>query len=171
MYRTNQILLRRKSLPAIILFFCLLSFAFVACGTNTGAGASSPTPVPTATQGQASTSGCPDNILVTTPPPAANVVLKSSESNTTVSANKGDTIEVDLPFGHLWEGPTSVPSGLLSAQTPSGYAFSTTQICVWRFVAVSSGTVRLNFLGRPICKKGAACPMYILAIPFTIDIK
>src|ERR1700738_231126 len=157
MYRSKQFLLQYKFLMLVSSFVLLLGFVFAACGTNVGAGnpvAGSPT----------STTGCPNPTGGNTPPPAANVVLNSSNNNNTASANKGDTIEVDLSFGHHWaEAPATAVSqtqNLLTEQSPSGYALSSSHMCVWRFVATGTGTAQLNFVGQPICTKGEACPQY-----------
>jgi hypothetical protein len=151
----------------------VLVLALSACGTNTTTGAApgGNTPTATATQSQANTNGCPNNTVVTTPPTAANVVLTNSNSGTTVNAKKGEIIEIDLPFGRTWQGPTSVSPNILSPQGPAGYAYPTAKACVWRFQVMGTGTVHLSFEGRPICKKGQACPMYVMAVPFTITIK
>jgi hypothetical protein len=90
--------------------------------------------------------------------------------NSTVTAHVADIIEVDLPFGQMWQGPASTP-GNLTLQQPAGYAQQASKVCVWQFTAQSSGTAQLTFTGRPICKKGEACPQYVMEIPFTIEIK
>lgn len=162
-----------------VFFFSLslalvLILAFSACGTNTTSTGNSPSasgPTPTATQSQANANGCPNNTVVTTPPAPASVTLTSANSGKTVEVKKGDTIEIDLSFGHLWQGPTSLSQDLLTMQSPAGYASTTAKACVWRFVATGTGIAHLSFDGRPICKKGQLCPMYILAMPFTFDIK
>jgi hypothetical protein len=99
----------------------------------------------------------------------ANVVLKPSNSNTAVNAHQGDVIEVQLPFGQLWNGPTT-SQGVLQLETPAGYASQTANSCIWRFAAQGTGTAQLNFYGRAICKKGALCPQYVMSLPFTINV-
>lgn len=163
--------------PLLLTFVLVLS----ACGTNTptttGAapgttatttGVSATTP--TATPGQPTAEGCPSSTVVTTVP-AANVVLTNANSGNTVTAHKGDIIQVNLSFGHNWQGPMNLSPGLLTTQGPAGYSNASAKACTWRFLAASTGTVHLTFAGRPICKKNEACPMYIMAVPFTIVIK
>jgi len=100
----------------------------------------------------------------------ANVVLKMSNSNTAVNAHQGDVIEIQLPFGQLWNGPTT-SQGVLQLQTPYGYASQTANACIWRFTASGTGTSQLNFYGRAMCKKGQLCPQYVVSVPFSIHVK
>jgi hypothetical protein len=169
MHKSNQVLLRHKSQMLVISFVLLLSFICAACGTNVGAGGpgSKPGGSPTA----ANTTGCPNQTVVTTQPPAAAVVLGNSQSNSTVSVKKGDTVQVDLSFGHLWDETTGDSQSLLTEQQPAGYALMPSHACVWRFVATNTGMAHLAFTGRPICKEREACPQYILVVSFNIEIK
>ena len=138
--------------------------------TTPGVTATAPGATATSTQSQARANGCPNDTVVTAPLPTANVVLTNANSGTTVKAKKGDTIEVKLSFGHIWQGPTDLSQDLLTAQGPAGYAYPSAKFCVWRFLAAGTGSAHLSFEGRPICKPTQACPMYIMAVPFTIDI-
>lgn len=161
----------RRSIWLIISLATALTFVLTACGTNSGSGSTSTgsTPPPTSTSA-VNPHGCPNNAVVSTAPTPANVVVKMSHSNTTINAHPGDVIEVQLPFGQLWNGPTS-SQGVLQLQTPAGYAWEAANACVWRFTAQSTGTTQLNFYGRAICKKGEMCPQYIMSVPFTINVK
>jgi hypothetical protein len=96
-------------------------------------------------------------------------VLKTSNSNKAVTAHQGDVIEVQLPFGQLWNGPTT-SQGVLQLQTPYGYASQTANSCIWRFIAQGTGTTQLNFYGRAMCKKGQMCPQYVVSVPFNIHV-
>jgi hypothetical protein len=93
-----------------------------------------------------------------------------ANSNSTATAHTGDLIEVQLPFGHQWSGPTT-SQGTLELQSPSGYASPTLKMCVWQFIAQGTGASQLRFTGRPICAAGQLCPQYILNVPFTIEVK
>jgi hypothetical protein len=55
-------------------------------------------------------------------------------------------------------------------QTPAGYTSPALGACVWRFMTTGTGTVHLSFVGRPICEQGQVCPLYVLAVIFTLDI-
>ena len=164
---------RRKSLWLIISLATALAFILTACGTNSSSGSSSTstgtTPAPIATS-IVNTRGCPSNTVVGTTSSAANVVLKTSTSNTAVTAHQGDVIEIQLPFGQLWNGPTT-SQGVLQLQTPYGYASQTANSCIWRFTAQGTGTTQLNFYGRAMCKKGQLCPQYVISVPFSIHVK
>ena len=161
----------RKSIWLIISLATALAFVLTACGTNSGSGSGSTTgatPAPTATSA-INPHGCPSN-AVGTASTQANVVLKPSNSNTPVNAHQGDVIEVQLPFGQLWSGPTT-SQGVLQLQTPYGYASQTANSCIWRFTAQGTGTTQLNFYGRAMCKKGQMCPQYVMSVPFIINVK
>lgn len=150
-------------LSAIVSPVLLLLFVFAACGpTSTG-----PTPTPTSGQGYGTAHGCPSDARVKPEPPTANVTLTLSDANVTVTAHVGDVIEIQLPFGQRWTGPTPSGGGL-QLQTPAGYASTTKGMCIWRFHALGAGTTRLTFFARALCRKDQPCPHYVLAIPFTI---
>lgn len=175
---TNAGIRHYRLLASIIPLFLVLVLALSACGTNaptsTGAApastATAPVVTATPTQGQANTNGCPSSTVIAPPLPTANVVLTNADSGTTVTAKKGDTIEIKLSFGHVWQGPMDLAQGLLTAQGPVGYAYPAAKVCIWRFLAAGTGSAHFSFEGRPICKPTQACPMYIMAVPFTVDI-
>jgi hypothetical protein len=162
---------RRNSLWLILSLATALAFILTACGANSSSGSTSTgtTPAPIATS-TSNTYGCPSNTVINTASPTANVVLKTSNSNTMVTAHQGDVIEIQLPFGQLWNGPTA-SQGALQLQTPYGYPSQTASSCIWRFTAQGSGTTQLNFYGRAICKKGQLCPQYVVSVPFSIHVK
>ncbi|SRR5579885_1111690 len=166
---------RRRALPLVGGLVLVFVFILAACGTNTTtgspAGSGGVTPTPTATQSQGSANGCPSSAVVTTPRAPAGVVLTSNNSGNTINVARGETIEVDLPLGHAWSGPANLSPNLLAMQTPAGYESSTAKACVWRFTATGTGIAHLSFAGRAICKKGQPCPMYVMAVVFTLDIK
>ena len=167
--RSNQVVQRRTRWFLIGSLITILAFMLAACGANSGSttttGASPSNPTTTA----ASANGCPSGTVSTAPTPA-NVLLKASNSNTTITARVGDVIEVDLPFGQTWTGPTA-SQGELQLQTPAGFALTTSKMCVWRFTAQAAGTTQLNFYGKALCKAGELCPQYIMSLPYTIVIK
>lgn len=162
--------LQRRTWFALSSILVLLVFALAACGSNTSGGSpttgagSTPTP-PTS----ARVYGCPGTVMTTTPSPA-KIVLKQSDSNTTITAQVGDVVEVDLPFGQTWSGPTT-SQGELQLQGPAGYAVTASKMCVWRFTAQGTGTTQVEFYGRAMCQKGQMCPLYIMRIPYTIVVK
>ena len=161
---------RRKSLWLIISLATALAFILTACGTSSGSSSTSTgtTPVPISTS-TPNSYGCPSNAVVGTTSTPANIVLKMPNSNTTVVAHHGDVIEIQLPFGQVWNGPTT-SQGVLQLQTPYGYASQTTNSCIWRFTAQGAGSTQLNFYGKAICKKGQMCPQYVVSVPFSIHV-
>ena len=115
----------------------LLMFILAACGTASGTGGTGSAPSSTPTASAAT--GCP-NTATDPSAPAANVLIKSSQANSTITVKVGDVIEVRLPFGHKWSGP-SASQGQLEIQTPSGYASHANSVCVWRFVEIGRAHV------------------------------
>ncbi len=163
---------RASQKPLFLLFSlaALLTFVLAACGgTGSGTG-STPTPTPTTVQGYGTAHGCSSDAVVTPVPPAANVTVKLSGANVSVTAHVGDVLEIQLPFGFRWAGPT-ISGGGLHLQTPAGYASTALGMCIWRFNASSAGTTHLTFFARAMCQNGQFCPQYVLALPFTIVVK
>ena len=163
---------QRRTWFALGSILVLLVFALAACGSNTSGGTattgagSTPVATPPATAG---VNGCPGTVMTTSPSPA-KIVLKQSDSNTIITARVGDVVEIDLPFGQAWSGPTA-SQGDLQLQGPAGYAVTASKMCVWRFTAQSAGTTQVEFYGKAICQKGQMCPLYIMRIPYTIVVK
>ncbi len=149
-----------------------LAFALAACGSSAGTGPGakpSPSPTYTTVKGYGTAYGCPSDAVVNPQPTAPNIVINMSQRNSIITAHAGNVIEVHLPFGEVWQGPKA-SQGVLALQTPSGYALKDKGVCVWRFVAQGTGTTNLTFTGRAICKLGQFCPLYILALPFTVKV-
>jgi hypothetical protein len=163
---------KRKSLWLLLSLATALVFILTACGTNSSSGSGSTTtgttPAPVATS-TTNANGCPSNAVVNSAPTPANIVLNTSNSNKMVTAHQGDVIEIQLPFGQVWNGPTT-SQGALQLQTPYGYPSQTANSCIWRFTAQGTGTTNLNFYGRALCKKGQMCPQYVLSVPFSIHV-
>ena len=176
----NQIVSKRTFSSYIFAFsLLLLTLLLAACGSNAGysttgsAGSAGSTPVsvaPTAVKGYGTAQGCPSDLVVATAPSTANVVVNQLSAKATTVAHVGDVIEVRLPFGHKWGGPTT-SQGNLQIQQPSGYAWKSDNVCIWRFVAKSIGTTTLSFTTRALCKPNQMCPLYIAQVPLTITVK
>ena len=124
-----------KQLFLLVSLAALLTFVLDACGgTGSGIG-STPTPTSTAVPGYGTGHGCPSDAVVTSAPPAADVTITLSDANAVVAAHVGDVLEIHLPFGLRWTGPTISGSGLL-VHTPAGYASTALGMCIWRFDAL-----------------------------------
>jgi predicted small secreted protein len=163
--------MRHQSILFIVPMVLILAFVLAACGTNSGSGSSTgstPTSAPTTVKD--TPTGCPSDAVVTPPPAAPNVTIRLTNSNGTIVAHNGDLIEVRLPFGQQWSLPTTT-GNVLQLQTPAGYAVSADKVCIWHFIAKSTGTATLSFSAKAICKPGQMCPLYIMRVPFTIDVK
>lgn len=164
---------QRRSFLGIGGFLLMFVFVLAACGTNTTVGSSpqaGTTPTPTATHQASTAGGCPGSSTSDTTQTPANVVLTNKDTGKTVNISKGQTVEVRLEQGLNWSGPAKLASSVLELQGNAGAASASDHTCVWRFLAVGAGKTQLSFTGRPICKKGQMCPMYIIAVPFTIEV-
>lgn len=168
---------RQRSLWCMVTFAMVLAIMLAACGTNTsgtstGGTGVDPSPKPTykTVKGYGTTFGCPSDVVVNPQPPAPNVVISIKQGYTVIIAHTGDVIEIRLPFGLAWSGPTASQGSLL-LQPPSGYALKDKHVCVWRFVARSTGTTKLIFTARAICKPHQLCPLFVLEVTFTIDVR
>ena len=170
---------KRHALWMMALPLIMLTLLLAACGGSESPGgsggtasgpAATPTPVLVKVQGYGTDNGCPSDLVVKNAPPKAKVTIQQTNINDTVVAHNGDVVEVELPFGHKWTGPTNT-QGVLQLQQPAGYAWKSSNICVWRFVATGTGTETLNFSSQALCKHGQLCPMYVMAISFTVDVK
>jgi len=158
-----------KPFYLLVSLAALLILMLAACGGTAGIG-STPTPIPTSVQGYGTVHGCPSDAVVTSAPSTANVTIKLSDANAAVTARVGDVLEIQLPFGLRWTGPT-ISGGGLRVQTPAGYASAALGMCIWRFKALSAGTTHLTFFAMAICQNGQFCPQYVLALPFTIVVR
>lgn len=160
----------------LVLPACGPTFSSTASSPGSGGTANTPisrptsTPTVTTIPGYGNTHGCPSNTVASAPLESANVTIRNTDMNSTVIAHTGDIIEIRLPFGHKWTGPTSIPT-VLQEQQPAGYALASDQICIWRFVAQSTGRANLDFYWQALCLQGQMCPMFIANAPFIIDVK
>jgi hypothetical protein len=123
----------------------------------------------TAVNGYGTANGCPSNAIESAGS-KANVVVKVAQMNQTIPVRNGDVIEVQLPFGHRWTGPTT-SQGILQIQGPAGYASQSAGACIWRFVAKGTGAAQLVFHSQALCQGGQVCPMYITSMPFEFNVK
>ena len=162
---------QRRFMFIVIVF--LLTVTITACGSNvskttTTSSPPSRTATPMLTGIPGGVASCPSHVIVTTPPPPPSVLMTPSTSKQLYVAHIGDTIEVDLPFGEAWNGPIH-PAEVLQVQTPAGYAWG--KMCIWRFMARSTGIAPLAFVGHALCKKSVPCFLSVNEAAFTVVVK
>lgn len=171
MVRIRRTLWQKKVL-CIVLFITLVASIFVACGTRSsaaGTGSISPSNSPTSiVAGFGTAQGCPSDVVVSSAP-AADITVELQQGKGIINVHKGEVIEIHLPFGLAWEGP-STSQGVLQLQVPYGYAWKESNACIWRFVAKDTGTVALFFFGRALCKKSHLCVPSVAVASFTFKI-
>lgn len=166
---------QRKSSVLLVFSALALLLLLAACGsagtgnTKTGGNTAS-SPVPTPTQSYSAANGCPSNVVVSTENSKPNVTVKPTDSKGTITMHQGQVLEIQLPFGHQWSGPT-ISQGALQLEGPGGYALKSDKVCVWKYVAKSTGTTTLDFASRALCKPGQFCPMFVMKLPFKIEVQ
>ncbi|HTK11747.1 MAG TPA: hypothetical protein VL485_31535 [Ktedonobacteraceae bacterium] len=162
-----------------IVFSFGLAIMLAACGqgadgpgspNGNNAPTAQPAPSSTTVNGSNVASGCPSNVVMTNIPTKANVTIQESMAKDNIVAHMGDIVEVRLPFGQKWSGPTA-SQGVLQIQDPAGYALQSDHVCIWRFQAKGSGLTPLNFTGRAICTPGKMCPLYVQSISFNVNVQ
>ena len=167
----THVLLQKKVL--LSMFFVVIGGFFVAaCGASsstTGPTPPSPTPTLAIVPGSGAAYGCPSDVVVSIAPAASDITLEPQQAATTINVEKGVVLEVHMPFGVAWQGPTTT-QGALQLQKPAGYAWKASHSCIWRFVAEQAGTVTLHFFGRAICKKASLCVPSVEDTSFTVQV-
>jgi hypothetical protein len=152
--------------------FCVI-LLLVASAVFTRAFVSSPSShaagVLTSGAGYGSAHNCPSKSGITHAP-RPNVILTQQQAYTTINAQTGDIIEVQLTSGLLWGGP-AISGGNLALQQPAGYAVNSAKVCVWRLLATGPGITSLDFSGTVPCKVGQRCPHLGIRISFTIAVQ
>ena len=163
----------RQKMVLLSMFFVVILFFLAACGqttSRTGISAlPSPTPTLATVPGSGSAFGCPSDVVVSTAPAAPDVTIQPKQAATTINAHTGNMLEVQMPFGVAWQGPTT-SLGVLQLQEPAGYAWKQSNSCIWRFVAEQTGIIKLNFFGRAICKKVRLCVPSVEDTSFTVQV-
>jgi len=150
---------------------CLLLLTTCTPGAGSGSspGANSPPPSPQPTT-PSSASSCPNPTAMPGFARPAKVVLTLAEANRPHTIADGQILEIRLPDTMSWSLVSFTP-GPLQLEQPAGFTDLATHTCVWRFQAVARGTTTLSYNGRPICKPGQMCPMFIMAARFPITVQ
>ncbi|WP_201380982.1 hypothetical protein [Ktedonobacter sp. SOSP1-85] len=172
---TLLVLRRKPFLITIVLSLFLLLF-LAGCGATssgtggTGSGNSNPGNGSTKTvKGFGAENGCPSDAVLETRPSNPTVTVKPTQQDSTVTVHKGDVMEVQLPFGSRWAGPTK-SEGPLQMEMTAGFADQGAKVCVWRFSVQGTGHATLNFSKRALCNgKERVCAMYIMPYTFTVN--
>lgn len=171
--------MRRTSLYVSALLSLTLLLFLSACGAggtggNSGTGSNgngSSDGTTKTVKGFGSSHGCPTDAVIEKRGSNPAVTIKPAQQDSTVQAHKGDVIEVQLPFGSRWTGPTKSQGPLQLDLTP-GFADQSAKTCVWRFTALGTGKTELGFSKQPLCTgKERVCAMYIIRYDFTINVQ
>jgi hypothetical protein len=172
--RSTHILWLNKFLSSV-LFIVMFAVVLAGCGTRSNSTAtSSPTTLSSVTAsrtvpGYGRSYGCPSDVLVRPAPATPDVRVVPEQGKTVITAHTGDVVEIQLPFGVAWHGPTTA-QGVLELLQPSGYVWKPSNACIWRFVAMGTGIVALDFSGSAICTKVSLCVPSEIDVTFTIQV-
>src|ERR1700726_237296 len=106
--------LRQKKVLYTVLFVVVFAFVLAACGTSssstaTGSTPTTPSSIPTSgtVPGYGTTYGCPSDVVVSAAPAAPDVTVEPNQGSTVFNAHSGDVVEIQMPFGVTWQGPTT----------------------------------------------------------------
>lgn len=168
--RSTHALCPHKFLSSVLVIV-MCAVLLTACGTRMNSTATgshttvSSLPTSRTVAGYGRSYGCPSDVLVS---PAPDTVVPE-DGKTAITAHTGDVVEIQLPFGVAWHGPTTA-QGALQLQQPAGYAWKPSNACIWRFLAKGIGTAVLDFSGSAICKKASLCVPSVEEATFTLHI-
>ena len=117
----THVLLQKKVL--LSMFFVVIGGFFVAaCGASSSStgGPFTPSPTPTLAMvpGSGAAYGCPSDVVVSTAPTASDITLEPQQAAVTINVKKGVVLEVHMPFGVAWQGPTTT-QGVLQPTSPT----------------------------------------------------
>ena len=68
-----------------------------------------------------------------------------------IALTQGQRLEIRLDPSTQWSLTSADPAHVLQSSAPVGWFDATSNACVWRFVAVSSGSAQLTFSGLVLC--------------------
>ncbi len=163
-YRSQRRVPRMAALAALAALFVAGCGVTMTTTTPAGAAASA-----TATASSSGTpggvtkyaTGCPEATQSVTWPSAPTVIVTSHMNNGTVSVKVGQTVEVDLPFGHAYQLMPGTSGSVLRLDAPAGYGDAAKQACVWHFTATQAGGAQLTYTVGPVCIGHEQCPQYL----------
>jgi hypothetical protein len=84
-----------------------------------------------------------------------DVIITSSDDLGTaqsVSLTLGQRLEIRLDPTIQWSLTSADPGHILQSSAPEGWYDTSSNACVWRFVAVSAGSAQLTFSGLVLCQ-------------------
>ena len=102
----------------------------------------------------------------TSGPVTPTVTLRNADANRVVSAPVGAIVELRLEGLHTWSGPTTAPRGALTRVGAQGVLQH--GACVWDFQVARRGDATIMITEGALCPPNAMCPMYAVALTFTI---
>jgi hypothetical protein len=156
----------------------LLLAGMTACGvtpTSATTGAASGSSSTTKSSPTATATGCPLPTQTVQWPQASSQVATlgtaTTQSSSPVQLGKGQTLEVHMPFGHVWGLAVTSLSSIMRVDAPAGYGDAASKTCVWHFTALSSGSVTLDFTERALCPPNVGkCPQYAALVDLLVTV-
>jgi len=83
----------------------------------------------------------------------------------------GQSLEVELPFGHRWSLGPAAGQPALYLDMPAGYGDLSLKSCVWHFTAQQAGQVNLSFTSGPICQAHEECPQFLVVVMIAVEVR
>lgn len=157
---------------AEVMLLMVLMLVLAACGQPTGiaSGGAPGQATATATSPTIALTGCPGATQSVSWPAPPAVVLTTPFPSGPTTLRAGQTLEVALPFGHIWRFQAGSAQPALTLDQPAGYGDSGTRHCVWHFTAQQAGQVQLTFTMQALCPPHTSCPQYITLLKASISV-
>lgn len=159
----------RRLVPSSIATSVALLLALTACGWPVipiGGGA----PGRPTLSGTDTLTGCPAPTQTVRWPSAPAAIITTPFSSNPVTIHTGQTLEVSLPFGHVWQIQADQGQSVLALDTPAGYGDGGASRCIWHFTAHQAGHVVLAFTMKALCPAHTACPLYTAILRASVTV-
>jgi hypothetical protein len=99
----------------------------------------------------------PADVVLTGAPQVGSTATPGSGAPTTVTIERGQSLDLDMTSSIQWTLSTPPAAGVLATVQPAGWYNASIHACVWRFVAADTGSTLVGFTGVALCAPNAAC--------------
>jgi hypothetical protein len=88
-----------------------------------------------------------------------------------VALTHGQRLEIQLSPNVQWSLTVADPNRVLEGMTPEGWYDASVNACLWRFAAISAGSVYLSFRGSILCLSNLHCTAVSEQAAFEVTIQ